>query len=84
MVSNRTVTTVCRNLPMPIHTHSVRFACLIVAMGLAIAAISSPALANQYAFYDVSAAELRGHPGTIIRAEPFPGAPGGASAYRVL
>lgn len=45
---------------------------------------SSPALANQYAFYNVSAAELRGGPGTIIRAEAFPGAPAGADAYRIL
>lgn len=54
------------------------------AAGLAAALFAPPALANQYAFYDVTAAELRGRPGTIIRTEAFSGAPAGAAAYKVL
>jgi len=54
------------------------------AAGMTAVLFATPALANQYAFYDVSAAELRGRPGTIIRAEAFPGAPAGAAAYKVL
>jgi acetyl esterase/lipase len=38
----------------------------------------------QTAFYIATDQELAGAPGTIIRAQPMPGAPGGAAAYRVL
>ena len=38
----------------------------------------------QTAFYQASAAEIAGPPGTIIRREPMLSAPAGASAYRVL
>ncbi|MEX0589744.1 MAG: lipase family protein [Xanthobacteraceae bacterium] len=51
---------------------------LVIGAGCAF----SPSLADS--FYDPAPSELRGRPGTIIRAEPFPGAPHGASAYRVL
>ncbi len=44
----------------------------------------SPASADSYAFYDVSADALAGAPGSIIRTEPFRGAPWGATAARVL
>ena len=53
-----------------------------VAASIAACAAVSPSLAQ--GFYDASAAELRGRPGTIIRSEPFPGAPAGASAFKVL
>jgi acetyl esterase/lipase len=55
---------------------------LAVAAGFAACAAVSPSLAQE--FYDASTAELRGRPGTIIRSEPFPGAPAGASAFKVL
>jgi hypothetical protein len=55
---------------------------LAVAAGIAACAAVSPSLAQD--FYETSAAELRGRPGTIIRSEPFPGAPAGASAFKVL
>jgi alpha-beta hydrolase superfamily lysophospholipase len=35
-------------------------------------------------FYDAGAATLSGPPGKVLRVEPFPGAPAGATAYRVL
>ncbi len=38
----------------------------------------------QATFYQASASELAGPPGSIIRQEPMSGAPAGASAYRVL
>ena len=52
------------------------------AAGLAACMVAAPAHAQE--FYAASAAELRGRAGTIIRAEPFAGAPAGASAYKVL
>ncbi|HEX5778545.1 MAG TPA: lipase family protein [Xanthobacteraceae bacterium] len=58
--------------------------CKAAAAAFAAALFASPAFANQYAFYDVTAAELRGRAGTIIRAEAFPGAPAGAAAYKIL
>jgi alpha-beta hydrolase superfamily lysophospholipase len=48
----------------------------------AVAAAASPSSAQE--FYEASDSELRGRPGTIIRAEPFVGAPAGASAFKVL
>jgi hypothetical protein len=38
----------------------------------------------QTPFYDVAPSDLRGHPGTLIRHEPMPTSPPGASAHRVL
>jgi pimeloyl-ACP methyl ester carboxylesterase len=38
----------------------------------------------QTPFYDASAAEIAGAPGTLIRSEPMAFAPAGAQAYRVL
>lgn len=50
---------------------------------LAIAcACVTPARADP--FYDATAAEMRGRPGSVIRAEPMHGAPPGSTAYRVL
>jgi alpha-beta hydrolase superfamily lysophospholipase len=53
-----------------------------VAAGFAITLLGTSAGANE--FYEASAEELRGRPGTIIRAEGFPGAPAGAAAYKIL
>jgi len=50
--------------------------------GLAACIFAPPALADS--FYETTAAELRGRAGTIIRAEPFPGAPTGSSAHKIL
>jgi len=55
---------------------------LAAATALAVCTFAPPSLAQ--GFYDASAAQLRGRPGTIIRSEPFPGAPMGASAFKVL
>ncbi len=46
--------------------------------------VSSSALADSYAFYDVSTEMLAGPPGSIIRSETFAGAPWGAKAARIL
>lgn len=55
---------------------------LAAAVGLAACVVAPPALAQE--FYEASASELRGRPGTIIRAEPFAGAPAGSSAHKIL
>jgi alpha-beta hydrolase superfamily lysophospholipase len=52
-------------------------------LGLCLVFGPSPRAAAE-PFYDVSVAELLGEPGSIIRIEPLPGAPLGASAFRVL
>jgi len=61
-----------------------RFSMMAIAAtaGFAGAVLTTPVSANE--FYEASAAELRGRPGTIIRAESFPGAPAGAAAYKIL
>jgi alpha-beta hydrolase superfamily lysophospholipase len=62
-----------------------RYSLAMRLAGAALAAafaLAQPARADS--FYDATTAELRGRPGTIIRSEPFPGAPLGASAHRVL
>lgn len=46
--------------------------------------LSCSAASAQSAFYRPSILELAGPPGTIIRAEPRPGAPLHAAAYRIL
>ncbi|MBV9999263.1 MAG: alpha/beta fold hydrolase [Verrucomicrobia bacterium] len=46
--------------------------------------LSCSAALAQSAFYHALAAELPGPPGTVIRAEPRPGAPLQAAAYRIL
>jgi hypothetical protein len=58
------------------------FAPVLAAIAVAVCALVQPAFAD--GFYEASAAELRGRPGTIIRSEPFAGAPMGAAAYKVL
>ncbi|GAB1716845.1 MAG: hypothetical protein NTAFB05_18870 [Nitrobacter sp.] len=53
---------------------------------LCAAALSCPAATAQAqtAFYEASARELAGPPGSLIRSEPMMVAPAGAQAYRVL
>ena len=58
-----------------------RFSALAGLLTLALSA--APAMA-QTAFYMPSPDELAGAPGTLIRSEPMPFAPGGAQAYRIL
>ncbi len=58
------------------------FGAVALAAGLALAFVTSPLRAD--GFYNATAAELRGRPGTVIRAESFPGAPSGATAHKVL
>lgn len=47
-----------------------------------ISLLAPPSRADD--FYTATAAELRGRPGSIIRTAPFPGAPLGATAHKVL
>jgi acetyl esterase/lipase len=54
----------------------------MAAVGFASAVMATPLSANE--FYEASGEELRGRPGTIIRAESFAGAPAGAAAYKIL
>jgi acetyl esterase/lipase len=51
------------------------------AAALALAACS---LAHADTFYDATPTQAEGAPGTLIRSEPMPGAPFGASALRIL
>jgi acetyl esterase/lipase len=54
---------------------------LIVALIMLAAALP---LRAQSAFYDATATETEGPPGSIIRSERMPNAPSGGEAYRVL
>lgn len=55
----------------------------VTACAALLASIERPQA--QTAFYQAARAEITaGAPGSIIRQEPMPGAPAGASAYRVL
>ncbi len=62
----------------------------LTALGAILAAfvcvwlIPSWASAQSYAFYDATAKELAGPPGSIIRTEAFAGAPWGSRAERIL
>ncbi len=56
----------------------------MLAAFLGVWLVASPALADSFAFYDVPAETLPGPPGSIIRTEPFAGAPWGTRAARVL
>jgi alpha-beta hydrolase superfamily lysophospholipase len=61
--------------------------CHVVVGSLLVAALpvlAPPPSIAQTSFYQPSPADLRGRPGTLIRQEPMPTAPPGASAYRVL
>jgi hypothetical protein len=49
-----------------------------------VASTSTVGALGQGAFYRPTEEELRGPPGTVIRQEPMPFAPMGASAYRIL
>jgi alpha-beta hydrolase superfamily lysophospholipase len=60
----------------------IRATRLAVTAGFTALLSASPSLADS--FYDATAAELRGRAGSIIRAEPFPGAPPGSLAHKVL
>ncbi|WP_407150430.1 alpha/beta fold hydrolase [Bradyrhizobium sp. ORS 86] len=54
---------------------------VVCAAALALSAVAASA---QTPFYDASAREIAGPPGTLIRSEPMGFAPAGAQAYRVL
>jgi acetyl esterase/lipase len=61
----------------------------VARRGFAVAGVTALALAAgpavaQSPFYQATAAEIAGPPGTLIRQEPMLSAPSGASAYRVL
>ena len=62
-----------------------RIACCLGALfcGAAVALLADGAHA-QTPFYQASAGEIAGPPGTLIRSEPMAFAPAGAQAYRVL
>jgi alpha-beta hydrolase superfamily lysophospholipase len=47
-------------------------------------ALLACSLAQAGSFYDATPAQAAGAPGTLIRSEPMPGAPFGASALRIL
>ena len=62
-----------------------RLACYVGALFCVAAFASSIGKANaQTPFYEASAQEVAGPPGTLIRSEPMMFAPAGAQAYRVL
>jgi acetyl esterase/lipase len=58
----------------------------LIGLAAALALLTAPhaAVATVDAFYQASAADLAGPPGSIIRSEPRMGAPLGARAWRVL
>ena len=69
--------------------HSARVSMMRLAIGalaalFALVAIGVGAAAAQGDFYQPSAAEIPGPPGTIIRKQSMPFAPGYVTAYRVL
>jgi acetyl esterase/lipase len=66
---------------MPVRKLCTGLIALVVA---AFATLVSSEGRAQTAFYRASEQELMGPPGTLIRSEPMPFAPDGASAYRVL
>lgn len=53
-----------------------------VALALSLGIV--PALAGGGSFYEVSASDLAGRPGTIVRLEALPSPPGASAAYRML
>ncbi|TCR70257.1 alpha/beta fold hydrolase [Bosea sp. BK604] len=59
---------------------------LVFALMLCLVQISAPSNARaQSDFYAPSGLDLRsGRPGTLLRIQPLPGAPDGASAYRII
>jgi acetyl esterase/lipase len=57
---------------------------LAVAAACAVLFASVDNAAAQTPFYQATAQEIAGAPGTLIRQEPMLGAPAGANAYRVL
>ncbi len=59
---------------------------LLSGFVLAFASLALPWVpANgQTPFYDLAPSQVRGRPGTLIRHEPMPTSPAGASAYRIL
>jgi acetyl esterase/lipase len=52
--------------------------------GVTALALAAGPVVAQSPFYQATAAEIAGPPGTLIRQEPMLSAPSGASAYRVL
>lgn len=63
-----------------------RLRLLLSGLVLACASLALPWVpANgQAPFYEVAPSQLRGRPGTLIRHEPMPTSPPGASAHRIL
>lgn len=62
----------------------VRLGALVFALAVAGPVLTADGAWAQGAFYDATAAEIAGTPGTVIRAEAMAGAPLGAGAWRVL
>jgi pimeloyl-ACP methyl ester carboxylesterase len=58
--------------------------CFGAILGAAALALSVARADAQTPFYEASAQEIAGPPGTLIRSEPMAFAPAGAQAYRVL
>src|ERR1700749_725943 len=58
--------------------------CLGALLCIAMLAVSVGKANAQTPFYEASAQEIAGPPGTLIRSEPMAFAPAGAHAYRVL
>ena len=63
---------------------SSRFGQLFLLVAAAIALFPAGSSSAQDAFYDPSASEIAGAPGTLIRKEAVVGAPEGAAAYRIV
>lgn len=62
-----------------------RFATMVTGVAVALAlGLASRPVSAQTTFYNATAAEIAGAPGTLIRQEPMAGAPFSANAYRVL
>ena len=69
------------NSQKPISVHVIRLLAMICCL-FVYGCMKQPPLPG--AFYKAPETPPAGKPGTILREEPFPGAPGGASAFRVL
>lgn len=59
-------------------------AALCVGVALALLPPQPARAGDARDFYSVSSAQLRGRPGTLIRAEPLSPPPGAVAAYRIL
>ncbi len=71
--------------PTPSWISKPRLACWFIALTFAaILSLPTAKAEAQTRFYEASARELVGPPGSLIRSEPITTAPAGAQAYRVL